>query len=139
MLYLAQFSFSGTHTEEPLAGQDASGHFNCLVEAEDVGEADRKLRALLRETKRKHEILGGAATVYLDSLIEVKAVPKKGMLTFFAEYFQEMPDTIFAAVPHTGPRYCVAYSFGEGEEGEEEEGEDAVAYLEFGGSGDTAN
>lgn len=130
MLYLAQFSFSGKHTEEPLEGQEVSGHFNCLVEADEVGEADRKLRALLREIKRKHEILDGATIVYMDSLIEVKSVPKKGMLTFFAEYFQEMPDTIFAAAPHTGTRYCVAYSYGEGEE-EEDEGEDAIAYLEF--------
>jgi hypothetical protein len=135
MLYLAQFSFSGKHTEEPLAGQEVSGHFNCLVEAEDVEEADRRLRALLRETKRKHEILDGATIVYLDSLIEVKSVPKKGMLTFFAEYFQEMPDTIFAAVPHTGPHYCVGYSFGESDD-EDDEGEDAIAYLEF-GSGET--
>lgn len=130
MLYLAQFSFSGKHTEEPLEGQEVSGHFNCLVDAVDVEEADRKLRALLRETKRKHEILDGATIVYLDSLVEVKSIPKKGMLTFFAEYFQEMPDTIFAAVPHAGARYCEAYSFGEGED-DDEEGEEAIAYLEF--------
>jgi hypothetical protein len=141
MLFLACFSFTGRHGEGSLEGEAVSGHFNCMVDAEDVDAADRRLRALLRETRRHRNLFDGVSEVFLDALIAVKSVPRKGMITYFAEYMQEMPDTLWTAAPYTAARYCDAYSYGDEGDEEGEEGEEAEAepFLIFDDAPATAN
>lgn len=132
MLFLGHFSFLGHHPDGPNEGEPMSGHFSCVVEADDVEAADRRIRALVNEHRRKFDEFAGVSVIFMDALVAIKAVPKKGAVTYFAEYFQDLPDTLSAALPHASSRHFDAYSLEPDDEGDEDEAE-AVPFMVFEG------
>jgi hypothetical protein len=130
MLFLGQFSFLGHHHDDAKAGEPLSGHFTGVVEAADAEQADRLLRALVHEHRRKHDEFKGVTAVFLDALVAVKSVPKKGAVIYFAEYFQDLPDTLSAVLPHASDRNFSAYALEPDEPADDDESE-AVPFLLF--------
>ena len=109
MFYLAHLL-----CEEPLANnpeESAQSNFTCVVEAENVEQAQAKLRNLIFNLRKKYEMFGSATAVHLHDLIEIKKVPQEG---FLARYDTRLPseefDSISTTLPGVSEEYCRAYT-----------------------------
>src|SRR4051812_35511624 len=80
VLYLADFNYDAVDTgSEPGTKEDWHGHFNMLVEADDVEAAATKLRAAIRRyRKSRNGPLKSATDIYMQSLLEILQVPDGG-------------------------------------------------------------
>jgi hypothetical protein len=133
MLYLGHFCYTGEHPSGPLQGQEMSGHFSCLVEADDPESAGKRFLSLIRASRRSSDAFDGIADVFLDTMIAVKSLPKKGVVTHLAQFLQPLPDSVSIALPDTSGRFCDAFSF-ESDEAAEEEGDqvgEAEPFVSF--------
>ena len=75
-IYVAHFSFSlDPTTNHPLTG----GHLTAVVQASNLTKALEKFRPLLDKVQAQTI---GLKAVYLNSVTEMKAVPKAGLITF---------------------------------------------------------
>jgi hypothetical protein len=83
MIYVGHFSFKC-----PDRAQDADaclGYFTCIVEAESVKKAGNRFQLLLRRVRRSSTAFDELESVYLDSCIEIRSIPRNGFLAYFSE------------------------------------------------------
>ena len=109
MFYLAHMS-----CEEPLANNpDESNQsiFTCVVEATNVDQAQNKLRNLIFNLRKNHEMFGQATGIYLDDLIEIKKMPPEGFLSRYESLTPgEEIGSLSTTLPGVGEEHCNLYS-----------------------------
>ncbi len=77
MIHLAHMS-----CEEPIMNNPeefAESIFTCVVEADNVDQAQNMLRNLIFELRKKQNLFGHASEIYLHDLIEIRKVPPRGI------------------------------------------------------------
>ena len=100
MLYLAHCSFSEK-------GDTATfGHFTYLVKAADYETAVDNLRRNIETARARTDVFDRPVEIYLDDVIEVRKLPKRGVITRYQSYLGDEPASIFAALPADDPRGC---------------------------------
>ncbi len=115
MLFLGHFSVQSVPTDP----QPWHGLFTLLGEAERPEAALRQFRRLLRRLHRQTELFRPACRVYLIDCLEVRRLPRGGLLGHFRAYLAPAPVALDLALPEVSERHCVAYLplASEGEEG----------------------
>jgi hypothetical protein len=79
MLFLGHFSFDARAASD---SEPWHGLFTCVVEAKDVRDAVARFRRLIRSLAKRDDAFEGVDEIYLDSCIEVRALPRTGLLSF---------------------------------------------------------
>lgn len=79
MTYLGHFSFD---QRPPRRGAPWHGIFTLVAEADSVAAALEKFDLLIHDLAAKHDLFNDIDEVYLDSCVELLAVPKKGLLSY---------------------------------------------------------
>ena len=109
MIYLAHMS-----CEEPITNNPegfAQSIFTCVVEADNVDQAQNRLRNLIFELRKKQELFGRARAIYLDDLIEIRKVPTGG---FLGRYESRIPGdelgSVSISLPGIDEADCRLYS-----------------------------
>ncbi len=115
MLYISHLSFH----DEREDGEPWHGYFTCVVEGDDVEAALGKTETLIRKLKAEEDVLEGVEAVYLESCVEIKAVPEEGFMASFQEWDGEVEGSVVTAVRGAGEESAAAYSWFPGEEEED--------------------
>jgi hypothetical protein len=121
MLYLGHFSFSyesriGGNRPEPWLG-----HFTAAAEARTAHEALKKFEALAQKMAADgHEVFDDVEVIYLESCIEVRAMPRAGFIGQVDLQQGSIGVGISATLPNTAQRNAVSYHLEP--ESEEEDG-----------------
>ena len=109
MIHLAHMS-----CEEPIMNNPeefAESIFTCVVEADNVDQAQNMLRNLIFELRNKQNLFGHASEIYLHDLIEIRKVPPGG---FLGRYEPRIPGDEFGSVstslPGIDAEECKLYS-----------------------------
>jgi hypothetical protein len=120
MLYLGHFSFAyesrlGSKRLEPW-----HGNFTSAAGARTVHEALRKFETLIRKLAAEHEVFDDVGEIYMESCVEVKAMPRTGFIGQVE--LQQGPAGLgmSATLPGTSKRSAVSYQIEP--ESEDEEG-----------------
>lgn len=82
MLYEGHFSFEDHSRGSP--AEPWHGFFTCVAEAKSVDAAVVKFDRLIRALAKKQDLFDGVAEIYLDACIELRSLPKTGLLTYVA-------------------------------------------------------
>lgn len=109
MLFLGHFSFA---YESRLASRRAEpwhGHFTALAEARNVDAALEKFGALIHEFAEKNDLLDDVEDIYLDSCIEVSAIPRSGFIGQVNLQEGDSPGGISTTLPRTAEKNAVSY------------------------------
>jgi hypothetical protein len=105
MMYVGHFSFSGD------GGAPWHAFFTCVVDAADVDAAVGKFKRLIRDVARRGDVFGGVSEIYMDSCIELRSLPKGGLMTYVTIRDGEDTGGISAALLGATSRSAVAYSW----------------------------
>ncbi len=110
MLYLAEFTCDGRWGELEEDGL-AFGSFSALAEAETIDDVLKLLRRLVRRHMTDKRILAGATSIYLDNLVEVKRMPKGGVVTYCVLTHGEQRPNLNMSLPGYRGTDCNAYAY----------------------------
>jgi hypothetical protein len=100
MLYLAHCSFS-EKGETP-----TYGHFTYVVRADDYETAVDQLRRKLESARERTDLFDRPVEIYLDDMLEMRKLPKRGVIARYQSHFGEEPASINASLPADDPRGC---------------------------------
>ena len=109
MLFLGHFSFS---YESRLASRRAMpwhGHFTAVAEARNVDAALEKFSALIHDLAAQNDLLTVVEEIYLDSCIEVNAIPRAGFIGQVNLQEGDSPGGISTTLPRTAEKHAVSY------------------------------
>lgn len=100
MLYVGYFSWVG-EKPEILTEYWPNGKFSCLVEADSVDEAGRKLWFLVDDMRTWASPFEGVVAVHLETIVEVEKLPEQGVLAYFEEVddLNSVSITLYRASP----------------------------------------
>lgn len=87
MYYLGQFSFLEEHENK----NRYYGFFNCIVEADSPEKAVGLFGNHIRKTRKSDDVFHGIMSIFLNHIIEIKQLPKGGMITNYISIYGEMP------------------------------------------------
>jgi len=107
MLYLGHFSFTAAPTDED---EPAHGVFTCCADADDIDAAIEKLRSLVLRLKEEDDALDGVDEVYLDSCVEIRTMPKDGMMSYWIKWPHEETTSISTGLRWAEGDEAVGYS-----------------------------
>lgn len=110
MLYMGHFSFDfGTPTapESP-----AHGLFTCVAEAANIDAAIAKFNRLIRDLVKRHDVFDGVAEIYLDACVELRSVPRSGVMSYITIREGEDIGGISATLLGNRTRDAVSYAWG---------------------------
>ena len=106
MLYLGHFSFSEINEDD----DGRFGHFSCMVEAKNPEGAEKAFKKLILDMRKKKKLFTEPADIYLDTFIELGALPATGVVTEYASYNREYaPGRICTYLPHEDKGECKPY------------------------------
>lgn len=109
MMYLGHFSFD---QRPPKRGGPWHGLFTLVAEAGSVAAALEKFDALIHDLAAKHDLFNDIDEIYLDSCVELAAVPKKGLLSYVTLREGEDVGGISAALLGASRTHARSYSWG---------------------------
>jgi hypothetical protein len=124
MLYIAHCSFDETGNERRY------GYFNFLVEAPSVEEAGERLRKEIIRARKRSDLFDDAVKIYVDHIVEIASLPKRGLLVRYQSFEGEAPPVLFCPVPPGSSRGCKVYGVGP-EGGDDEDAESLEPFVEF--------
>jgi hypothetical protein len=132
MLYISHLSFHTIREDD----EPWHGYFTCVVESTDVEAALDKTRSLVLKLRAEEDVLEDVDAVFLESCVEVHAVPEEGFMTSLQEWDGEADSSIVTSVRGAGDEHAVAYGWMPDENEEQEpaetgEGEQDGAGGEF--------
>ena len=81
MIYIGKFLHT-TGQEARKESDRRHGEFNLIVTAEDKKDALAKFKDRIREMQASTDFFAGASNVYLEHILEMKAVPKTRAVLF---------------------------------------------------------
>jgi hypothetical protein len=109
MFYLGHFSFAEDTGEAP--SEPWHGSFTCVTEAPDVDAALDAFTRLIRAIDRKEKVFSHVGEIYLDSCVELPAIPRSGVLSFIffhpGMHTGGMSASLLGAAPRTGTAYTL--------------------------------
>lgn len=111
MLYLGHFSFSFDAKSRGKKPQAWHGYFTAVAEAADANAALKKLEALIRKTAATSELLTDVPEVYLESCVELRSVPRAGLLAHVALQEGESQGSISTTLPDVGRAHARSYHY----------------------------
>jgi hypothetical protein len=107
MFYLGHFSFAEDTGEG--APDPWHGSFTCVAEASDVAAALDTFMRLIRALDRKEKVFSNVGEIFLDSCVELPAIPRAGVLSFIffhpGMHTGGMSASLLGAAPRTGTAY----------------------------------
>jgi hypothetical protein len=109
MIYLGHFSFATYGFDTPGGSPTWHGYFTCAAEAASVEKALEKFEALLLRVNRSGNIFTDVKEVYLDACVEIRAVPRRGFLSFFCETRGECQERIATSLAGTSGKNASSY------------------------------
>jgi hypothetical protein len=109
MLFLGHFSFSyetrlGRKRKHPW-----HGHFTASAEARNVDAALEKFAALIHDLADGNDLFADVDEIYLDSCVEVKAMPKAGFIGQVNLLEGDSPGGVSTTLPRTAEKHAVSY------------------------------
>lgn len=116
MLYLGHFSFADDVMTAK--GEPWHGAFTYVVEARSLEAALTKLARLVRTLVKRHDVFDGTSEIYLDSCVELRSVPRGGVMSYVSLRAGEDVGGISAALLGAAPSAATAYSWGRDENAE---------------------
>lgn len=111
MLYIAHFSFQGP------GKNPRHGSFACLEEADDVEACLDKCRSLIADLHRKGDLGGHLGYIYLDVLVQVKSLPRNGLLNPMITRPGPLIPSKSISLPADDGKDCEAFSLSSDSEG----------------------
>jgi hypothetical protein len=111
MLYLGHFSFSFDAVARGKKAQAWHGYFTAVAEAPDANAALQKLAALIRKTAATSELLSDVPEIYLESCVELRSVPRGGILAHVALQEGESMGSISTTLPDVGRAQARSYHY----------------------------
>jgi len=109
MFYLGHFSFAEDAGEA--ASEPWHGSFTCVAEAADVEAALDTFTRLIRALDRKEKVFSHVGEIFLDSCVELPAIPRAGVLSFIffhpGMHTGGMSASLLGAAPRTGTAYTL--------------------------------
>lgn len=112
MLYVGHFTFTGPRPEIK-TDPTPTGWFTLLAEAESPEAAVEKFRERVLALKGWFGSFRSVATVFLDDVTEVKALPSEGVLAHFRLHPEDPNGTIYTSLPGVSRELCVSYGWSE--------------------------
>ena len=100
MLYLAHCSFSEK------GDTPTYGHFTYVVKADDYETAAEQLRRKLESARERTDLFDRPVEIFLDEMLEVRKLPKRGVIARYQSHFGTEPASINASLPADDPRGC---------------------------------
>ena len=134
MLYLGHFSFDEITDDE----EGRFGYFSCMVEAESPEHVEKAFKKLIKDMRKKKTLFTEPANIYLDTFIEIGALPPTGVVTRYTSYNREFaPGCITTYLPGEDRGECKPYFWYPSdrpdiaEKLDAGEGHDAVPFITF--------
>ena len=110
MLFLGHFSFAYDSRLASRRAQPWHGHFTALAEARDVDGALEKFADLVEAFARENDLLEDVEEIYLDSCIEVKKLPRAGLIGHLSLQEGYSPGGVSTTLPGTSEKNAVSYT-----------------------------
>jgi hypothetical protein len=110
MLYVGHFSFA-----DPDSGpNDVPWHglFTLVAEGKSVDVAVRKFERQIRDLARRHGLFDGVSEIYLDTCVELRTVPRAGVLTYVTIREGDDVGGISASLLGANARVGASYGWG---------------------------
>jgi hypothetical protein len=111
MIYLGHFSFVSNVAPTNEVPELSHGYLTCVAEADSTELALRTFEVVLRRLKRSDELFSGVDNVHLDSCIEIRSIPKRGLLIYFNEERGESQPAVSTSLFRSSTKYAVAYEW----------------------------
>ncbi len=134
MLYLGHFSFDEHNDDD----EGRFGYFSCMVEAKSPEHAEKAFKKLILDMRKKKTLFTEPADIYLDTFIEIGALPPTGVVTRYTSYNRELaPVCITTYLPGENKGECKPYFWYPddrpdlAEEIDAEEGVECVPFISF--------
>ena len=105
MLHVGHFSFD----ELDYKHKSRHGYFTCVVAATDEEEATRKFKAHLIDMKQKNVAFSTIVKVYVEDIIQMKALPGEPIVTRLQSSRGEFPESVSYSLPSTAIDGIEAY------------------------------
>lgn len=106
MLYLGHFSFDECGDDD----KGRFGYFSCMVEAKSPEHAEKAFKKLILDMRKKKTLFTEPADIYLDTFIEIGALPPTGVVTRYTSYNRAFaPGCITTYLPHEDKGDCKPY------------------------------
>lgn len=115
MMYLGHFSFD---QRPPTRGGPWHGLFTLVAESDTVAGALEKFDLLIRDLAATQDLFNDIDEIYLDSCVELMAVPKKGLLSYVTLREGEDVGGISAALLGASRKHARSFSWGAPPEGD---------------------
>jgi hypothetical protein len=100
MLYLAHCSFAEK------GDSPTYGYFTYLVKAEDYESAVEQLRRKVETARDRTDMFDRPVEIYLDDVLEVRVLPKRGVIARFQAHLGKEAPSLSASLPADDPRGC---------------------------------
>src|SRR4051794_32271419 len=100
MLYLAHCSFDES------GDTPTFGYFTYVVEADDYETAVEQLRRKLTTTRETTDVFDRPVQIYLDDMLEINVLPKRGVIARYEAHIGEDPGSISSSLPADDPGGC---------------------------------
>ena len=100
MLYLAHCSF------EEKGDTPTFGYFTYVVRADDYETAVDQLRRKLETARARTDLFDRPVEIYLDDVLEVRKLPKRGVIARYQAHVGEDPGSLSSSLPADDPRGC---------------------------------
>jgi hypothetical protein len=119
VLYLAHCSF--TEVAGPAGDPDVAGYFTYLVKADDPEAARERLRDEVNRARARTDLFERAVEIYLDDLIEVRRLPRRGVIARYQAHLGAERPAVFKSFPAGQPPGCDVHVPGEPDDAEDAE------------------
>ena len=110
MLYVGHFSFA-----DPDSGPNEvpwHGLFTLVAEGKSVGVAVRKFERQIRDLAKRHGLFDGVSEIYLDTCVELRTIPRAGVLTYVSMREGDDVGGISASLLGASARVGASYAWG---------------------------
>jgi hypothetical protein len=100
MIYLAHCSF------EESGDTPTFGYFIYIVEADDYETAVEQLGRKLTTARETTDVFDRPVKIYLDDMLEITALPKRGVIARYQAHVGEDPGSLSSSLPADDPSGC---------------------------------
>jgi len=96
MIYIGHFSFD----EHGPENEARHGYFSCIVETDSAEAAANEFKELIFSLKKMNDEFSNIVNVYLEDIIEIRAVPRWAIVTRIQSSAGEFPKSISRSLPN---------------------------------------
>lgn len=111
MLYIGHFSFAFESKARRQKPQAWHGQLTAVAEAANATAALQKLEDLIRKTAATSDLFTDVSEVFLESCVELRAVPRAGLLAHLALLEGDSEGSISTTLPGVDRKHARSYHF----------------------------